>query len=108
MLQETILNSTKMISKVRTLPRADTEEGILYLLPVVATAPSCTSWSRKSLGSNRVLLGLEAREGCKQPPQHEMCSHFLHPHSLLVTKRPPQHMSGPLQDVYWGGFFSGG
>lgn len=46
------------------LPGANTEEQILYLLPVVITDPSCTSWSWKSFGGNYTVLGLKkVREG---------------------------------------------
>lgn len=41
---------------------ANTEEQILYLLPVVITDPSCTIWSCKSFGSNYTLRGLKVGE----------------------------------------------
>lgn len=99
-----------MILKVMILPSANMEEQILYLLPIVITDPSCTIWSWKSFGSNYMLLGLKVREGggaCNWliSKTGKMCSHFFHPHSFFVTRRPHQHALSTLQDLYIWLFF---
>jgi len=93
-----------MILKVMILPSANTEEQILYLLPVVITDPSCTIWSWKSFGSNYMLLGLKVREGgaCNWligEEKGKMGSHFFHPRSLFLTRRPRQHAPSTFQDM---------
>lgn len=85
-LHETILNATKAILKVMILLSANTEEQILYLLPIVITDPSCTIWSWKSSGSNYTLLGLKVREmgGCVQLAHQGRSVHIssIHVHPL--------------------------